>query len=327
MPPNLDGMSGPFISIVTPAFDVAPYIGDAVASARAQDHAAWEMLVVDDGSRDGTALAAERAAEGDRRIRVLRQANAGVSSARMTGIAAARGAALLFLDADDWLAPAALSRLAATLQAAPAAVAAYGAWATVPEQAHPGDEPLRLKPGPYPSGDILPQLLVRNLLANGGHLLARRDAFDAAGGFRPGLRYGEDWECWIRLALQGPFAAETGRAPLLFVRERAGSAYRRMAGDAAAFAPAMTAIWSNPAVLARLGPSRAARLRARAEAENGWVVGKELIRHGARAEGLQRLHASVRAAPGLRRLALLAAVHLLPLVPPRWHGPFARYTA
>ncbi|WP_203074566.1 glycosyltransferase family 2 protein [Falsiroseomonas ponticola] len=318
-------MAAPLISIVTPAFDVAPFIGDAVASARAQSLTRWEMVIVDDGSRDGTALAAERAAEGDPRIRILRQANAGVSAARMAGIGAAAGGALLFLDADDWLAPDALARLSAALDGAPGAVAAYGPWAAVAEGARPGDPPLRLKPGPYPAGDILKRLLVENLLANGGHLLARRAAFEAAGGFRPSLRYGEDWECWIRLALAGPFATVEGREPLLHVRERGGSAYRRMARDPAAFAPAMAAIWENPALADRLGPATAARIRRRAQAENDWVVGKELLRHGARAEGLRVLRASALAAPSLKRLALLAAAHSLPALPARLHGPFARY--
>jgi hypothetical protein len=186
---------------------------------------------------------------------------------------------------------------------------------------------LRLKSGPFPGGDILDLLLVQNLLANGGHLLVRRAAFEAAGGFNPGIRYGEDWECWIRLALQGPFARVEGDAPLLYVRERLNSAYRRMARDDAAFEPAMRAIWDNPALAARLGPARFARLKARAEAENAWVVGKELIRHGSQAEGLARLRRAFASAPGPKRAALLAAAHLLPLLPRPLHGPFRRYPA
>ncbi len=312
------------ISIITPAYDVAGYIGDAIASARAQSHTRWEMVITDDGSRDGTALAAERAAEGDPRIRILRQPNAGVSAARNAAIAAATGDALLFLDADDWLAPDALARLLAGLQQAPRAVAAYGPWAAVADGAKPGDPPMRVKTGPFPAGEILEVLLVRNLLANGGHLLVRRAAFQRAGGFNPGIRYGEDWECWIRLALEGPFARAVGNDPLLYVRERAGSAYRRMARDPAAFAPAMTAIWQNPALAARLGP-RLPALRRRAEAENDWVVGKELIRHGAIANGQAKLRAAFAAAPGPKRALLLAAAHALPLLPCRLHGPFARY--
>jgi glycosyltransferase involved in cell wall biosynthesis len=316
----------PLISIVTPAFDVAPFVADTIRSARAQHMSDWEMILVDDGSRDGTARAAEHAAEGDPRIRILRQANAGVAVARNAGLAAARGEALLFLDADDWLAPDALRRLATAFRAAPDAALAYGPWAAVAEAARPGDLPLTLKTGPFPTGDVLDRLLVRNLLVNGGHALIRREALDAAGGFRPGIRYGEDWECWVRLALGGRFARVAGRAPLLFVRERSGSAYRRMACDAAAFAPALEAIWSNPNLAARLG-RRLPRLRARALAERDWVVGRELVRHGARGEGLARLGASVGAAPGLRRAALLAAAHLLPLLPAPLHGPFRRYPA
>jgi glycosyltransferase involved in cell wall biosynthesis len=313
------------VSIVTAAFDVAPFIGDAIASVRGQDHPDLEMIVVDDGSRDGTDAAAKRAAAGDPRIRLLRQANAGVAAARNAGLAAARGEALLFLDADDWLAPGAITRLVAALHRARHAVAAHGPWAAVAEAARPGAAPLRIKAGPFPEGDILERLLVRNLLVNGGHLLLRRGAFEAAGGFRPGLAYGEDWECWVRLALSGGFVRVAGAAPLLFVRERAGSAYRRMARDGDAFAPAMAAIWGNPALLARLGPARLARLKAQAEAENDWVVGKELIRHGAPAEGLARLRAAFAAAPGAKRAALLAAAHALRLLPARLHGPFARY--
>jgi hypothetical protein len=99
-----------------------------------------------------------------------------------------------------------------------------------------------------------------------------------------------------------------------------------MARDAAAFAPAMAAIWGNPALAARLGP-RLGALRRRAEAENDWVVGKELVRHGRTAEGLARLRAAFAAAPGPKRAALLAAAHALPLLPGRLHGPFRRYPA
>lgn len=317
-------MPSPTISIITPAFDVAAFVGDAVGSAIAQNFTDWEMIVIDDGSGDGTAAAAEAAARQDKRVRVLRQRNAGVASARMAGLDVARGTALLFLDADDWLAQDALGRLSRCLAGQPDAVAAYGPWASVAEDARSGAPALRLKAGPFPTGDVVEHFVVQNLLANGGHLLARRGAFEAAGGFTPGLRYGEDWECWIRLALQGPFAAVSGQAPLCYVRERAGSAYRRMASDPAAFDPAMQAIWGNPALRERLCGNYD-RLRARAEAENAWVVGKELIRHGATAEGLRKLRHALALAPGLKRAAFLAAAHALPLLPKRLHGPLARY--
>src|SRR5690349_18150595 len=129
----------PAVSILTPAYDVPRYVGAAVDSVLAQDFPDWEMIVVDDGSRDGTAKVV--AARKDPRIRLLRQDNAGVSAARSRAIAEARGEAFLFLDADDWLAPDALSRLVDVLATAPEAVGAYGGFAFVAEEAQPGDAP------------------------------------------------------------------------------------------------------------------------------------------------------------------------------------------
>jgi hypothetical protein len=313
----------PGISVLMPAHDVAAFIGTALGSVLAQSFRDWELIVVDDGSRDATAEVVE--ARRDPRIRLIRQENRGVSAARTAATQAARGEAVLYLDADDWLAPDALARLAEALAAAPAAVGAYGAFAFMAEDAAPGDPPLRVKAGPFPAGDILERLCVENLFANGGHLLLRREAVRRAGPFHAGIRYGEDWEYWVRLALQGPFAVAEGVEPILFVRERLGSAYRRMAHDPAAFAPAMAAIFGNPELAARLGEARVAALRRRAQAENDWIVGRELIRHGARRPGLARLRASVAAAPRPKRAALLAAAHALPLLPPSLRGPFAPY--
>ena len=317
--------AAPAVSILTPAFDVARFVGATVDSALAQTSPDWEMVVVDDGSVDGTAAAV--AARKDPRIRLIRQANAGVSAARSRAMEAARGRAVLFLDADDWLAPDALARLSAALAASPDAVGAYGAYAFVAEDAAPGDPPLRRKSGPFPAGDILERLVVQNLFANGGHLLVRREAVDRAGPFLSHVRYGEDWEYWIRLALQGPFAVVPGAEPLLFVRQRTGSAYNRMARDPAAFRPAMDAIFGNPALRERLGAERAEALHRRAEAENAWIAGRELIRHGQRGPGLEKLRASVAAAPSPKRVLLLAAAHALPVLPRRLHGPFSAYPA
>jgi hypothetical protein len=100
-----------------------------------------------------------------------------------------------------------------------------------------------------------------------------------------------------------------------------------MARDPAAFGPAMGAIFGNPALAERLGADRVEALRHRAEAENAWIAGRELIRHGQRGPGLERLRASVAAAPSPKRVLLLAAAHALPLLPQRLHGPFSAYPA
>jgi len=309
------------IAVVTPAFNVARYVGDAVRSVLGQTHRDFRMVVVDDGSTDGT----ESVVAGftDPRLSLIRQENAGVSVARNRGIAAVGGQALLFLDADDWLAPKALALLADTLAGAPDTVAAVGGYARVGLTTPPANRVFQRIPAE--SRDLLPRLLVRNQFANGGHLLIRRDALRHAGWFRPDLHYGEDWECWVRLGLQGRFAIVPERPPLLFVRSREEGAYRRMAADPDALRPCVEAIFGNPALMDRFGPVRLAKLRRLAEAENHWVVGRELVRQGHAAEGRSWLRRSVAAAPGAKRAMLLAAAQMLPLLPVRCRGPFRPY--
>ena len=304
------------IGIVIPAYNADAWIADAIYSVLMQPHQDWRLVVVDDGSTDATSGIV--ACFTDPRITLIWQPNAGVSAARNRGAAEFLGAlpvlkgdggsgGILFLDADDQLGPDALSRLAAALDRSPAAIAAVGAYTLAHTRYR--------RP---PSGELLPRILIRNLFANGGHVLIRAEALNTAGPFRTGIAYGEDWEFWIRLALLGPFAAITGTAPVLHVRQNDGGAYHRLAADPASFAPCMDAIFSNPALLARFGSARLAAIRRRTEAENAWIIGRELIRHGRASEGRAWLRRSVRGAPSFKRVALLAA-SLFPI------GPFVPY--
>lgn len=92
----------PTVSIITPVWNAADTLEATVASARAQTRGDWEMLLVDDGSTDGSRALAERLAAGEPRIRLLGGAvNRGPAAARNAGIRAARGRFIAFLDADD----------------------------------------------------------------------------------------------------------------------------------------------------------------------------------------------------------------------------------
>lgn len=290
------------IAIIIPACNAAETLSDTLRSVLAQTHDKWRIVVVDDGSSDGTAEVA--AAMHDPRVRIIRQANAGVSAARNRGLAALDGDAFLFLDADDCLAPHALARLDRALAATPTAVAATGAARFASCCGGRGTR----RNLPAPNRDLLPDLLVRNRLANCGQMLVRREVVRTIGGFRRGLSYGEDWEYTIRIAARGRFVAVPGSAPLLIVRERADGAYWQSVTDPAAIGPCLDAIFANPLVQARFSVDRLRRLRHLAEAENAWVVGRALLRQGHRSAGRSWLRKSVAAAPGLRRIALLVAL-------------------
>lgn len=101
----------PLISVIMPVFNTEAYVGEAVDSVIMQRYPNWELLLVDDGSTDGSALICDRYAKGDSRISVYHIPNSGVSAARNFGIEHARGEFLSFLDSDDLLRPDHLQKL------------------------------------------------------------------------------------------------------------------------------------------------------------------------------------------------------------------------
>ena len=98
-------MSQPVISVILPVYNVEPYLRESLDSDLAQTFSDWEVICIDDGSTDGCGVILEEYARRDGRIRVLRQPNAGQSSARNAGLNAAVGDYVAFLDADDRFAP------------------------------------------------------------------------------------------------------------------------------------------------------------------------------------------------------------------------------
>src|SRR5206468_1498575 len=91
----------PLVSVILPVCDGASFVGDTLASALGQTYRHLEVVVVDDGSRDGTRAVVEAWVERDARVRLVSQANGGVAAARNRAIAAANGDLIAPLDADD----------------------------------------------------------------------------------------------------------------------------------------------------------------------------------------------------------------------------------
>lgn len=104
-------MQMPLISVIVPAYNIIDYLPRCVASLRRQTYSNLEILLVDDGSTDGTGQLCHRLAAEDERIRVLHKENGGTSSARNMGIEKARGEFLGFVDSDDYVEPDMYMRL------------------------------------------------------------------------------------------------------------------------------------------------------------------------------------------------------------------------
>lgn len=119
--------SNPLISIITPLYNAKEYIEKGIDSVIGQTYTNWELLLIDDGSTDGSAEICDNAAAKDSRIKVFHKPNGGVSSARNMGLDNARGDYIAWVDSDDFFAPNALERMLGAIQAnnVPVAICNY----------------------------------------------------------------------------------------------------------------------------------------------------------------------------------------------------------
>ncbi len=101
----------PLVTIIIPAYNVEEYVLRSIHSASAQTYKNLEILVIDDGSKDGTLALIEEAAKEDERIRFYHKENGGLSSARNAAMDRMKGDYYVFLDSDDWLEECAIERL------------------------------------------------------------------------------------------------------------------------------------------------------------------------------------------------------------------------
>lgn len=104
-------MEAPLISVIVPAYNAKKYLPACVASVQRQEHQNWELLLIDDGSTDGSGALCDELAAADGRVKPHYQPNGGVSAARNAGIERARGEYVMFLDADDELMPGCMTAL------------------------------------------------------------------------------------------------------------------------------------------------------------------------------------------------------------------------
>ena len=209
-------------SVIIPLYNKAPYIRKALESVLAQTYIDYEVIVVDDGSTDGSFTIVKQFI--DERLKVkgeenskaetngyklspinyklIRQANSGVSAARNAGVAQAQGEYLAFLDADDWWEPAYLERMAQLIENYPDA----GLYACNYVYYKPGKTHVALN---IPTGYInYPKAYYKSeaMPVWTGAAMIPRKVFEEMGGFPLGIKLGEDFLLWSKIALRYPVA-------------------------------------------------------------------------------------------------------------------------
>ncbi len=222
----------PVISVVVPAYNAARFLAPTMESVLRQTFAGWELIVVNDGSKDDTQAIAQAIADRDSRVRVFDQPNGGCGAARNFGLSQAHRDAeyIIFLDHDDIWEPAALQTLLATAQSLPDGVGAVGmvcvmqdahAERTIENAASQTNQMAQAAPAIVPPaardvdmGAARPaaklltfaEMVAFSQISTMGQTLIRRTALAAAGPLDPQCGPVDDWDLYLRLSLRGAFA-------------------------------------------------------------------------------------------------------------------------
>lgn len=204
------------ISVVVPAYNVELYISECIKSVQLQTYENWELIIVNDGSKDNTHSIAKDFAARDARILVHTQDNQGVSVARNAGMQLAKGKYIIFLDGDDYWKPDCLSELLIAIQTSGADFSycgynhAYGSFA-------------RNYRYQYADGDVLLKALQGKIRFQlGAVLINRAFLLNSAVVFSEGCPIGEDLEFMLKLAAIA--SVKSVQKNLLMYRVRASSA-------------------------------------------------------------------------------------------------------
>lgn len=220
----------PQVSVIMPTYNRAWCLDEAIESVMALESPALELLVVDDGSRDGTAalLAARQQRHGER-LRVLRHAdggNRGIAASRNLAIAQARAPLLAFLDSDDWYLPQRFDCALQVLAERPQLDAVIEPY----EIDNEGQRSLewhltRLPPDAEGAIAALPAMLEQQLGWTVPVITVRRAAIEALGGFQPRFAVAEDTALWLRLAATRRVGVAQSERPVARVRRHAAHSW------------------------------------------------------------------------------------------------------
>lgn len=196
------GAPAPTVSVMMTVYNAASYVETAVESILAQTHRDFELIVIDDGSVDGSRGILETLSRRDARIRLVSRANTGICQARNEALGLSRGEYVVVMDADDIASPQRIERQLAFMQAHPE-VSVAGAWFDVIDAG--GRYLTCLKP-PLENEAIQQALLSGHTAICQPTSILRREALEAVGGFDESLDCAEDLDVYLKLGERGQLA-------------------------------------------------------------------------------------------------------------------------
>ena len=191
----------PKISVIIPAYNAERTILETIKSVQQQTFSDFELIVINDGSKDRTLELLHSIK--DERLRIFSYENGGLSVARNRGISHATGEFIAFLDADDLWTPDKLELQLAALQQHPEAGVAYSWTYFMKEQA--GSLSFHPCASVFFEGNVYEKLLVSDFIYNGSNVLVRKQAIASVGEFDPAIPGCADWDYWLRLAARWSF--------------------------------------------------------------------------------------------------------------------------
>lgn len=201
----------PLVSVIIPAYNAEAFIQLTLESVLAQTYQNFEIVVVDDGSRDRTPEIVESFTQRDSRIRLLRQQNSGVAAARNLAIQASKGVYISPIDADDLWYPQKLEKQVRCIEEADESVGLVYSWSVyLNESGETIGRYIADQGYTFAEGNVFNSLLYFNFLDNASTALFRRSCIDRVGGYNCNLRDQnaqgcEDWDIYLRIAEQYSF--------------------------------------------------------------------------------------------------------------------------
>jgi hypothetical protein len=300
----------PTVSVIIPTYQRRELVEQAVASVMAQTYRDFELIVIDDGSTDGTREALPALPGVDGRLRYHWQPNRGVAAARNAGLRLARGPIVTFLDSDNLWRPNHLETVTRALERHPEAVLAFSR----PRARRRREGETLVRP---PALD----LLIGNIVGDTSTAAVRRDAVLAVGGFDERLQLMEDADLWLRLAVTGDNFAFIDRRTVVR-RTTEGSLMRSR--DAGEYAEALELTTARAIAKLEGMPERLAERRlARARGRRSFAVGLGALARGDEQGARLALKEACGQAPELSRRPESVVNHLrynAPGPPGRPHG-------